>query len=146
MCFSWLKTNFTEKDIPDQSGKTFLITGGTSGLGFQSALTLYQKNAKVIITARDEEKGQKAIQKIQKIAAKSKGIIQFGILELSSLLSVDDFVTWFKALNLPLHVLLLNAGIAAVPFHAIYGLESQFFISVLLDSTITSTIKTISTF
>lgn len=44
---------FSEQDIPDQTGRVALITGGTSGLGLQSAMTLYKKNATVFITARD---------------------------------------------------------------------------------------------
>jgi len=43
--------------IPDQTGKNFLITGATSGLGLETAKALAAKNAHVTITARSAEKG-----------------------------------------------------------------------------------------
>ena len=46
--------------IPYLVGKTILITGGTSGIGFQAALALLYKGARVIIACRDSEKAAKA--------------------------------------------------------------------------------------
>ena len=44
--------------MPDQTGRTFLITGSTSGIGFQAAKELAAKNAHVVLTARSEDRGQ----------------------------------------------------------------------------------------
>ena len=46
---------FTAEDVPDQSGKTIFITGANTGLGFEAAKVLAQKNARVIIGCRSEE-------------------------------------------------------------------------------------------
>lgn len=45
--------------MPDQSGKTFLVTGANSGIGFQAAKGLAQNNASVIMAGRNETSGQK---------------------------------------------------------------------------------------
>lgn len=46
-------------DIPDQSGRTILITGGTSGLGLSAAKSLVARGASVVITGRNPQKGEK---------------------------------------------------------------------------------------
>ena len=45
--------------MPDQSGKTFLVTGANSGIGFQAAKGLAQNNASVILAGRNESSGQR---------------------------------------------------------------------------------------
>jgi NADP-dependent 3-hydroxy acid dehydrogenase YdfG len=48
------RPNFTSENLPDQQGKVFLITGGTSGIGFELAKILYRHGGKVYITARND--------------------------------------------------------------------------------------------
>lgn len=44
--------------IPDQNGKVYLVTGGTSGLGYETSKALAAKNARVFLTYRDQERYQ----------------------------------------------------------------------------------------
>jgi NAD(P)-dependent dehydrogenase (short-subunit alcohol dehydrogenase family) len=123
---------FSDDDIPDQTGKVALITGGTSGIGLHSAMSLYKKNATVILTARSHAKGREAIRRIWLEVPESRGSIRYGLLELKSLRSVREFADWFLSLDLPLHLLICNAGVAAVPYESLGGkIESQFFINFL---------------
>ena len=49
-----------EADIPDQSGRTAVVTGANSGIGFETARALAAKGARVILACRSEEKGRDA--------------------------------------------------------------------------------------
>jgi len=59
-----IPNNWTATDIPDLTGKRFLITGATSGIGLAAASELARRNAQVVITARSVEKAREAIKKI----------------------------------------------------------------------------------
>jgi NAD(P)-dependent dehydrogenase (short-subunit alcohol dehydrogenase family) len=54
---------WTTKDITDQEGKTVIVTGGNTGIGYETALALYQAGANVIVACRDKNKAKKAIAK-----------------------------------------------------------------------------------
>lgn len=102
-------------NIPDQTGARFLITGGNSGLGFESAKALVAKGAHVTITARSEIKGIAAMQ--------STGAQEFLELDLADLASVRRAAA---TINEPFNVVLLNAGIMVPPFgKTVDGFESQ---------------------
>jgi NAD(P)-dependent dehydrogenase (short-subunit alcohol dehydrogenase family) len=122
-------------EIPeDLGGQVCIVTGGTAGLGLASAQFLYERNAHVIITARNDERGKQALELIsrQSEESKNKGKLEYGIMDQKSLLSVKAFAEWFLKKNLPLHVLLLNAGIAVVPFELVGDkIESHFFVNHL---------------
>ena len=55
---------WTTRDIPDQSGRTALITGGNSGLGYQAVLQLARKGARVLLAARDRARGTAALERL----------------------------------------------------------------------------------
>ena len=123
--------------VPSLVGKVAIITGGTAGLGLCSAIELASKGAHVIIGARSETRAQEAIVKI-KAAIRDKNanttntiepIIEFGITDHEDLRSIVAFADWFLAKQLPLHILMCNAGVAATPFKLIEGIESQLFIN-----------------
>lgn len=54
-----------KKNIPDQTGKTVLVTGANSGIGFETALALYEAGAHVILACRNTQKAVNAIEKIK---------------------------------------------------------------------------------
>ena len=54
----------TQAEIPSQLGRTAVVTGATGGLGYETALALAKAGAEVILTGRDDRKGQSAIEKI----------------------------------------------------------------------------------
>ncbi|KAI8578695.1 hypothetical protein K450DRAFT_246083 [Umbelopsis ramanniana AG] len=117
--------NFTLEQIPDMTGKVCIVTGGNTGIGKVCALELVKKNAHVIVASRTPSK---ALATIEEIKAETKSDkIEFIQLDLLSLASVTKFISEFKAKNLPLHLLLNNAGVMACPFALSEdGIESQF--------------------
>ena len=120
--------NVTTDDVLqgiDLSGKVVLITGGTTGLGKESARALGSAGATVIITARSEEKGQAAVAQLTELVP--DGDFSFEVMELGSLDSVRFFTDRFMASHDRLDVLLANAGIMAVPYGKTDdGFELQF--------------------
>jgi len=94
-------------DIGDLTGKSFLITGGTSGIGREAALELARAGANVTITARDAAKGAAVVAEI------AKERVDCRLLDLTDMESVKKFA---KEFTKPVDVLILNAGVMATPF------------------------------
>jgi retinol dehydrogenase-12 len=116
---------FSTKDIPDLSGKVFIVTGGNTGIGRITCLELARKKAHVILACRSEERTLPVIESIKKETGNDK--VEFMKCDLSSLKSVDEFANAFINRKLPLHCLINNAGVMACPFTLTEdGLESQF--------------------
>lgn len=99
---------FDFNDIPDQSGKTFLITGANRGLGFFASRELANKNALVIMTCRNITQGDQAKKEILETNASAK--IDVMKLDLGSLSSIQEFSNLFKQNYSQLDVLLNNAA------------------------------------
>ena len=59
---------WTERDIPDQSGRTVFVTGANSGLGLHVSRALAQHGARVLMGARDVEKGRAAVERVRQTA------------------------------------------------------------------------------
>ena len=117
---SWTQTfpgspTFTEENLPSQTGKVFIVTGGNSGLGFELAKILYSKEATVYIAGRSQAKTSTAIQTIQTSYPSSSGKLHFLHLDLDDLESVKASAAAFAAQESHLHVLWNNAGISTVP-------------------------------
>lgn len=94
-------------DLPDQTGKHFLITGATSGIGKAAARELVRVGGQVTIAVRSLAKAE-AVRK--ELSAERINILE---LDLSDLESVRRAA---RALSQEIDVLILNAGIMAVPF------------------------------
>jgi NAD(P)-dependent dehydrogenase (short-subunit alcohol dehydrogenase family) len=117
-------------NIPDQSGKTIIITGANSGIGLETVRSFYAKGAHVILACRDLVKARSAIESIEDHP--SSGILEAAQLDLSSLASVQAFAGLLKQRNLPLDLLINNAGIMNPPLSfTAEGFESQFGINFL---------------
>jgi NAD(P)-dependent dehydrogenase (short-subunit alcohol dehydrogenase family) len=117
---------WTVSDIPDQSGRTVLVTGGNSGLGYQTVLQLARKGARVLLAVRDRSRGQAALKQL---AAEAPGShTELAELDLADLVSVERFSTGFLADGQDLDVLVNNAGVMAVPHRetTAQGYERQF--------------------
>ncbi|KAB5560037.1 hypothetical protein GE09DRAFT_75217 [Coniochaeta sp. 2T2.1] len=105
---------FTEKDIPGQKGKTFVITGGGSGAGLELAKILYAAGGNVIITSRTETKAKLAVESIKTSSPTSTaGQVDFVILDYSDLSTVKSsaHAVLAKCSN-RIDVLWNNAGIS----------------------------------
>lgn len=104
---------WTSTDIPDQTGRTVLVTGANSGLGFLTCLELARHGARVIMTARDLEKGRGAQARI--LATGSKGRVDLRQLDLANLDQVKAFGERLITEGTPVDVLVNNAGVMMPP-------------------------------
>ncbi|UVK37577.1 SDR family NAD(P)-dependent oxidoreductase [Mesorhizobium sp. AR10] len=104
---------WTAADIPDQSGRTIVVTGANSGLGFQTALELARHGAHVVMTARDETKGRAAKARIE--AEHVSGSLELRRLDLADLDDVRRFVATIIEDGLAVDVLVNNAGVMMPP-------------------------------
>lgn len=95
--------------IPDLSGKTYLITGANSGIGYQAAQKLAKRNANITIASRNQASGQRAVNELQKAAPGSR--IQFSHLDLESFRSIQQFADNFLDQNKKLDCLINNAAV-----------------------------------
>jgi NAD(P)-dependent dehydrogenase (short-subunit alcohol dehydrogenase family) len=102
----------TRGEVPSQVGKTIVVTGATGGLGFEMALALAKAGADVILTGRDDGKGQSAIEKIGRQVTGAK--VNYERLDLASLASIADFAQRMGARR-SLDLLINNAGVMALP-------------------------------
>ncbi len=120
---------FTEDDVPDQSGRTFLVTGANTGLGFETARALAARGARVLMACRSESKARAAIEAITRVVPDAD--LAFVPLDQSSLSSVRAAVG--LVLEEPrLDVLVNNAGIMMPPYELTAdGFESQFGVNHL---------------
>lgn len=129
---SWTKDN-----INDQTGKTVLITGANTGLGFQTALELAKKNAFVILAGRSEKKINQAIIDIKKDIPTAK--LATGIVDLSDLKSVKTFADQIIEKHKRLDVLINNAGVMFPPASKTKdGFELQFGVNFIAHFALTA--------
>src|ERR1700760_3938959 len=91
-------------DIPDQSGKLAVITGATGGLGLETALGLAKAGAEVILSGRNQAKGQDALALIRRQVANAK--VRFEIADLASLASVAAFADRMTSAGRPIDILI----------------------------------------
>lgn len=105
-------SRWTVTDLPDQSERTFLVTGATSGLGLEAAVALARAGATVLLTARDPARGARALERVREVARTPAWLLA---LDLASLASVEALAAQLLTEGRPLSGLLNNAGIMAVP-------------------------------
>lgn len=98
-------------------GKVFLITGGNSGIGVETARAIYATGAHVFITSRDVKKGQEVAEEIADSLPSSMGKIDVLQLELDDLQSVKACAADFLSKSKQLNVLITNAGASPCPIY-----------------------------
>ncbi|MFO0600723.1 MAG: oxidoreductase [Myxococcaceae bacterium] len=108
-----MTTGWTPEQLPDLAGKTFVITGGNSGIGFELAKHLTAKKGRVIITTRDEAKGKGALEAIR--AAVPGADVDFVVLDLAEPASVSAGVAALRAKCTRIDALVNNAGVMQTP-------------------------------
>ena len=106
-------THWTAEDIPDQAGRTVLITGANTGLGLASARALAAKGARVLLACRDQTKGEAAVDDVALHATgPAPELVTVDLADLESIRSavagLDDGLDH-------LDVLVNNAGVMATP-------------------------------
>lgn len=101
-------TDWTTSDIPDQTGRTAVITGANTGLGFETAKALAEKGAHVVIAVRNTTKGDQA-------AARISGEVEVQELDLTSLASINSAAAALKSRFDKIDLLINNAGVMTTP-------------------------------
>ena len=108
----------------DLSGKTAVVTGCNSGMGYETMRVLALRGAHVIGTARSVEKGQEA-------AASVTGRVTPVVLELTDFDSIVACGDQIQAMDVPIDMLILNAGILLGELQQVRGMEMQFVVNHL---------------
>lgn len=112
-------------DIPDQKGRIAIVTGSSSGIGYETARVLANKNAEVIMAVRNLQKGNATLDKIK--AGYQDADVKVMELDLASLESVRRFAEDFKKNFSRLDLLINNAGVMMPPYSKTAdGFELQF--------------------
>jgi NAD(P)-dependent dehydrogenase (short-subunit alcohol dehydrogenase family) len=117
---------WTAQQIPSQTGKTALVTGANSGIGYQAALELARHGAHVLLGCRNAAKGADALQRL--LAEAPGASAEVVELDMASLASIRAFAAAFAARGVPLDLLINNAGVMALPTRelTVDGFERQF--------------------
>ncbi|MEU0839397.1 oxidoreductase [Streptomyces sp. NPDC005962] len=119
---------WTASDIPDQTGRTAVVTGANSGLGYVTARELARRGAHVVLACRDAGRGKDAEERVR--AQVPGAAVRVAPLDLADLTSVRAF-----AADLPgdrLDLLINNAGVMALPYRRTAdGFETQFGVNHL---------------
>lgn len=112
------------------SGKTAIVTGSNTGIGYETALDLYQKGAKVYVACRNEEKALNAITRMK--AQGGTGELIYGHLDLASLSTVKQFADKVLETESRLDLLVNNGGIMIPPASKTEdGFEIQFGVNFI---------------
>ena len=113
--------SWTAEDIPSQDGRVAVVTGGTSGLGLETAVALARHGARVVLTARDAGRGRAALAAVRERVPGAD--VEVGELDLARLNSVRAFAGSLDRLDL----LVNNAGVMFVgPGRTADGFETTF--------------------
>jgi len=118
-------TKWTTADIPDQTGRTAVITGANTGLGYETAAALAAKGAHVVLAVRNLEKGKAAADLITRAHPGASVTVQE--LDLSSLESVRAAADQLHSAHGSIDLLINNAGVMMTPKSTTKdGFELQF--------------------
>ncbi len=116
---------WTAANIPDQAGRTAIVTGANSGIGLEQARALAANGAHVTLACRNKVRGEGAIASIR--GDNPKGSVELALLDLGDLRSVRDFAATYAAAHDRLDLLINNAGVMMPPFaRTPDGFELQF--------------------
>jgi NAD(P)-dependent dehydrogenase (short-subunit alcohol dehydrogenase family) len=116
---------WTEMDVPNQAGRTVVITGGNTGIGFEAARALAAHDASVVLAVRNLDKGKDAANRIY--AAFPGADVTVQQLDLSSLISVSVAAQELLAKHHKIDLLINNAGVMLTPKELTSdGFELQF--------------------
>jgi NAD(P)-dependent dehydrogenase (short-subunit alcohol dehydrogenase family) len=108
-----MSDKWSSEQIPDQRGRTAIVTGANSGLGLVTARELARHGASVVLACRNLEKGEEALHGIE--ASMPGAQTELAELDLGSLASVESFAEGFRSSHDGLDLLINNAGVMAPP-------------------------------
>src|SRR6187402_58832 len=108
-----MTTKWTAADVPDQSGRVAVVTGANTGIGYEAALVLAGRGAKVVIAVRNLDKGTKAVSALKQVHPGAD--VTVAELDLSSLASVRAAAEALKSTLPRIDLLINNAGVMYPP-------------------------------
>jgi NAD(P)-dependent dehydrogenase (short-subunit alcohol dehydrogenase family) len=118
-------SKWTTANIPDQTGRTAVITGANTGLGFETAAALAAKGASVVLAVRNLDKGKEAARRIEQATPGAQ--VQLQELDLSSLDSIRAAADELRSNHESIDLLINNAGVMFTPKSTTKdGFELQF--------------------
>ena len=103
-----MTSRWTADDVPDQQGRTFVITGANTGIGFEAALVLARRGADVVLACRSPERAAAALARIGTEATAGK--VSTLQLDLASSAAVRKAAEELRAQHPRIDVLVNNAG------------------------------------
>ncbi len=104
---------WTDADVPDQTGRTALVTGANSGLGYETSLALARRGARVLMACRDPRRGEAALARLHgDVPGAAAELVR---LDLASLASVQAAANDVSSRLPSLDLLVDNAGVMAIP-------------------------------
>ncbi|KZV65328.1 NAD(P)-binding protein [Peniophora sp. CONT] len=124
------KALWSVNGIPDLAGKVAVVTGGNSGIGYETCKQLLVHNAKVFMAARDEGRARKAIDELKNETGKEAIFLRLDLADLKAVkASAEEFLAKEDALN----ILINNAGVMRCPIDwlTVDGYDMQFGCNVL---------------
>lgn len=120
---------FTQADVPDQSGKCFVVTGANTGIGFETSRVRARRGARVLLACRDRSKAEAAMARIKQESPKAD--LEFLPLDLADLDSVQRAAD-LAAEEARIDVLVNNADVLMPPLtRTKQGFELQFGVNYL---------------
>ncbi|KAJ6490453.1 NAD-P-binding protein [Mycena vulgaris] len=124
------KAKWSASQIPDLSGKVVLVTGGSGGIGKETAKILLGKNAHVYIAARNATTGEQAVKELTKATGKTPVFLK---VDLADLKSIKAAVQEFRSKETKLDILFNNGGVMFPPLEktTVDGYDLQFGTNVL---------------
>jgi NAD(P)-dependent dehydrogenase (short-subunit alcohol dehydrogenase family) len=115
---------WVEADVPDQTGRTAVVTGANTGLGFEVARVLGERGADVVLACRTPARAQAAVERLR---ASAKGQVSTVRVDLASQASIKEAAEELKAGHERIDLLLNNAGLMMPPYGRTEdGFELQF--------------------
>ncbi|WP_422742434.1 SDR family NAD(P)-dependent oxidoreductase [Mycobacterium sp. WMMD1722] len=118
-------TRWTAEDIPDQTGRTAVITGANTGLGYETARALVAHGARVVLAVRNLDKGKAAADLIARRYPGADVAVQE--LDLTSLGSIESAAESLTGAEDRIDLLINNAGVMMTPKATTQdGFELQF--------------------
>jgi NAD(P)-dependent dehydrogenase (short-subunit alcohol dehydrogenase family) len=117
---------WTAEQMPSQAGKTALVTGANSGIGYQAALELARHGATVLLGCRNEAKGREALERLRRdVPGANAELVE---LDMASMASIRRFAAAWVGRGVALDLLINNAGVMALVKREVTddGFERQF--------------------
>ncbi|TCD02256.1 SDR family NAD(P)-dependent oxidoreductase [Erythrobacteraceae bacterium CFH 75059] len=121
-------TPFRFSDIPDQTGRTVLVTGANTGIGWHIARHLARRGAKVLLGCRDPRRGEEAVARLRaEASADAPALVQLDLADGASIRAAAARVAEEERLD----ALINNAGVMMPPLGFAHGAEQQFGVNHL---------------